>query len=38
MKLAQRRLPIARILAWSLFRRSHQAMALQSHLKTKKQL
>jgi hypothetical protein len=38
MKLAQRRIPRARILAWSSWRRAHQASARKAHLKKKLQL
>jgi hypothetical protein len=38
VKLAQRRIQPARIIAWSLWRRAHQADARRSHLKRKKQL
>jgi hypothetical protein len=37
-KLAQRRISPAKILAWSLWRRAHQALARQAHLKQKMQL
>jgi hypothetical protein len=37
LKLAQRQLPVASILKWSTFRRTHQAAARDAHLK-KKQL
>ncbi|WP_165421640.1 MULTISPECIES: hypothetical protein [unclassified Bradyrhizobium] len=38
MKLAQRRIPHARVLAWSFWRRAHQATARKAHLKKKLQL
>jgi hypothetical protein len=38
MKLAQRRIQPAQIIAWSLWRRAHQAEARRPHLKKKKQL
>ncbi|MBB4383385.1 hypothetical protein [Bradyrhizobium sp. SBR1B] len=38
MKLAQRRIPNANILAWSSWRRAHQANARKAHLKNKMQL
>jgi len=38
MKLAQRRIQPARIIAWSLWRRAHQAQARLAHLKRKLQL
>jgi len=38
MKLAQRRIPHAHILAWSAWRRAHQANARKAHLKRKLQL
>jgi hypothetical protein len=43
MKLAQRRIRPARVIAWSLWRRAHQAEARRAHLrraslKWKKQL
>jgi len=37
-KLAQRQIKPAHILAWSVFRRAHQAAARRSHLKSKMQL
>jgi hypothetical protein len=37
-RLAQRRLEPAFIIAWSVWRRSHQAMAQQAHLKRRAQL
>ena len=36
-RLAQRRIPPARVVAWSLWRRAHQAAAQRSHLRRKKQ-
>jgi hypothetical protein len=38
MKLAQRRIQPAHVIAWSLWRRAHQAMARAAHLKRKLQL
>ena len=38
IKLAQRRIAIDRVLAWSLWRRAHQADARRAHLKRKMQL
>jgi hypothetical protein len=38
MKLAQRRIQPAGIIAWSLWRRAHQAEAGRAHLKRKAQL
>jgi hypothetical protein len=38
MKLAQRRIRPAHVIAWSLWRRAHQAEARRAHLKKKKQL
>jgi hypothetical protein len=38
MKLAQRRIQPADIIAWSLWRRAHQAEARRAHLKRKAQL
>jgi hypothetical protein len=38
LKLAQRRIQPARIIAWSLWRRAHQAEAKRAHLKHKMQL
>jgi hypothetical protein len=38
MKLSQRRIQPAHIIAWSLWRRAHQAEAQKSHRKTKMQL
>jgi hypothetical protein len=37
-KMAQRRIQPARIIAWSLWRRTHQAAAQRAHLKSKMQL
>jgi len=37
-KLAQRRIPHAYILAWSSWRRAHQANARKAHLRQKLQL
>ena len=37
-KLAQRQIKPARILAWSVFRRAHQAAVSRSHLQSKMQL
>ena len=37
-KLAQRRIQPARVIAWSLWRRAHQAEARRAHLKRKAQL
>jgi hypothetical protein len=37
-RLAQRRINPAYIIAWSLWRRAHQAAAQKSHIKTKSQL
>ena len=37
-KLAQRRIQPAHIIAWSLWRRAHQATAQRAHLKVKMQL
>jgi len=37
-KLAQRRIKPANIIAWSCWRRAHQAAARRAHLKTKSQL
>jgi hypothetical protein len=37
-KLAQRRIQPAHIIAWSLWRRAHQAAAQRAHLKSKMQL
>jgi hypothetical protein len=38
MKLAQRRIPHANILAWSSWRRAHQANARKAQLRKKLQL
>jgi hypothetical protein len=38
LKLAQQRIQPARIIAWSLWRRAHQAEAKRAHLKQKSQL
>jgi hypothetical protein len=38
MRLAQRRLRPAQVIAWSLWRRAHQAAARQAHLKREAQL
>jgi len=38
IRLAQRRIRPAHIIAWSLWRRAHQASAQQAHLKHKLQL
>jgi len=38
LKLAQRRIQPARIIAWSLWRRAHQAEAKRARLKRKMQL
>ena len=38
LKLAQRRIQPARVIAWSLWRRAHQAEARRAHLKKKPQL
>ena len=38
MKLAQGVIPAAHILAWSIFRRAHQAAARRAHLKKQMQL
>jgi len=37
-RLARRRIQPARIIAWSLWRRAHQAAAQRAHRKTKMQL
>jgi hypothetical protein len=37
-RLAQRQLKPAAVIAWSLWRRAHQAAARESHLKRKTQL
>ena len=38
IKLAQRRIQPANVIAWSLWRRAHQAEARRAHLKRKRQL
>jgi hypothetical protein len=38
MKLAQRRIQPANVIAWSLWRRAHQAQPRHAHLKRKMQL
>jgi hypothetical protein len=38
MKLAQRRIQPAHVIAWSLWRRAHQAEARRAHLKNRMQL
>jgi hypothetical protein len=38
MRLAQRRIHPAHVIAWSLWRRAHQAAARNAHLKQKSQL
>jgi hypothetical protein len=38
IRLARKRIQPAHIIAWSLWRRAHQAAAQRAHLKTKKQL
>jgi hypothetical protein len=38
MKLAQRRIRPAHVIAWSLWRRAHQAAARKAHIKRKVQL
>src|SRR5215212_1858260 len=38
MRLAQRRIRPAHLIAWSVWRRAHQAVAQRSHLKRKSQL
>jgi len=38
IRLAQRRIQPAHIIAWSLWRRAHQAAARQTHLTAKMQL
>jgi hypothetical protein len=38
MRLEQRRIQPAHVIAWSLWRRAHQAAARRSHLKQKMQL
>jgi hypothetical protein len=38
MRLAQRQIQPAHVIAWSLWRRAHQAAAQQAHLRSRKQL
>jgi hypothetical protein len=38
MRLAQRQIQPAHVIAWSLWRRAHQAAAQQAHLRSKMQL
>ncbi len=38
VRLAQRRIAPAQVIAWSLWRRAHQAAAREAHLKIKPQL
>jgi hypothetical protein len=38
IRLAQRRIKPAHVIAWSLWRRAHQAVARAAHLKKKLQL
>jgi hypothetical protein len=38
IRLAQRRIEPAAVIAWSLWRRAHQAAAQEAHLKRKAQL
>ena len=38
MRLAQRRIQPAHVIAWSVWRRAHQAAAQRSHLKRRTQL
>jgi hypothetical protein len=38
MRLAQRRIHPAHVIAWSLWRRAHQAVARDAHIKRKAQL
>jgi hypothetical protein len=38
VRLAQRRIRPARVIAWSLWRRAHQAAARDAHIKRKPQL
>jgi len=38
IRLARKRIQPARIIAWSLWRRAHQAAAQRAHLRSKKQL
>jgi hypothetical protein len=38
MRLAQRRIQPAHVMAWSLWRRAHQAAAQDAHIKRRSQL
>jgi hypothetical protein len=38
VRLAQRRIESAAVIAWSLWRRAHQAAAQDAHIKSKMQL
>jgi hypothetical protein len=38
MRLAQQQIQPAHVIAWSLWRRAHQAAAQQAHLRSRKQL
>jgi hypothetical protein len=38
MRLAQRQIEPAHVIAWSLWRRAHQAAAQQAHLRSRMQL
>jgi hypothetical protein len=38
IRLAQRRIQPAHVIAWSLWRRAHQAAARKAHIKSKTQL
>jgi hypothetical protein len=38
IRLARKRIQPAHIIAWSLWRRAHQAVAQRAHLKAKRQL
>jgi hypothetical protein len=38
IRLARKRIQPAHIIAWSLWRRAHQAVAQRAHFKTKRQL
>jgi hypothetical protein len=38
MRLAQRRIHPAHVIAWSVWRRAHQAAARDAHIKAKSQL
>ncbi len=38
MRLAQRRIRPAHVIAWSLWRRAHQAAAREAHIRHKQQL